>query len=640
MVKADWLDKVEKELETAKKEGLISESVIALVSELRIHQSELETQNEELIQSQEELSDLYHKYHELFDDAPVGYFTLDEHGIINDVNIKGAELLQLKKNQIIERGIGHLIPKNYQNLYYTALSAAVDSKQNQKLEIELKKGKKLFNAQMEIMPLFNRDDEKYRIIATDITERKNSEKALKESEDKYRSFFESSLDATLLTIPDGHILDANPAAEKLFGYSKDEICDLGRAGIVDPDDSRLINLVEERKHKGRARGKLNFIRKDGTKFIGEISSVTFKDRNGNERSNMEIRDISKREKAEKALKESEERFRTVADFTYDWEYWVDPEGNFIYVSPSCERVTGYTPEEFMEDPFLLEKITNPQDSEQFLNHIHKEMLSENPSDDIRFSITTKNGELKWIRHGCQPLYNDKGEFLGRRAGNRDSTKLKLAEDKILASLKEKETLLQEIHHRVKNNMQIIASLLRLQEASLEDEDMLNVLKEIEGRVRSMAMVHENLYGSTSLSDINFKEYTTGLISDIFYSNGIKIDDINTRLELEDINLNIETAIPLGLIINEIVTNSIKYAFPQGKGEIKVTLSKYNDKCMLIISDNGIGVPENLDIEKTDTLGLKLVNRLTNQIDGQIKLDRTHGTKYQITFKEIDYHQRI
>ncbi len=208
------------------------------------------------------------------------------------------------------------------------------------------------------------------------------------------------------------------------------------------------------------------------------------------------------------------------------------------------------------------------------------------------------------------------------------------EDKISESLGEKEILLKEIHHRVKNNLMIISSLLNLQSRYLKDDESREIFKESQNRAQSMALIHQRLYESTDLKNIGFKEYITTLANDL-YRNYVK-DPSRVRLKLgiEDVNIDINVAIPLGLILNELITNSMKYAFPPGeKGTITVDFSKKENKFFLKVSDDGIGFPEDLDYEKTDSLGLQLVTSLTNQIDGELELDRTKGTSFKITFAE-------
>ena len=177
----------------------------------------------------------------------------------------------------------------------------------------------------------------------------------------------------------------------------------------------------------------------------------------------------------------------------------------------------------------------------------------------------------------------------------DITKRKNAEKLVLASLKEKEVLLKEIHHRVKNNMQIISSLLSLQRGCVEGEETINVLRDSQGRVRSMAIIHENLYQSPTLSNINFKKYIKELVKVILRAE-YGYQGIEIRLEVDDIRLDIDTAIPCGLIINELVTNSVKYAFPQDKGTITIKF-EYLEAYELTIADDGTGLPQDFDLKK-------------------------------------------
>ena len=200
--------------------------------------------------------------------------------------------------------------------------------------------------------------------------------------------------------------------------------------------------------------------------------------------------------------------------------------------------------------------------------------------------------------------------------------------------KEKEVLLREIHHRVKNNMQVISSLLKLQSGSIEDKRAVDMLKESQDRIRSMALVHEKLYESKDLTNIDFDEYIKYLVQILFRSYEINREKIRLKLNIEKIELNIEKAIPCGLIVNELLLNCLKHAFTDGgEGEIEVSLLFINgNEVELAVSDNGVGIPEEMDLKNSGSLGLKLVNILTDQINAKLDLDRSKGTKFQIRFK--------
>ena len=213
---------------------------------------------------------------------------------------------------------------------------------------------------------------------------------------------------------------------------------------------------------------------------------------------------------------------------------------------------------------------------------------------------------------------------------------KITEKKLYDQVKEKEVLLKEIHHRVKNNLQIISSLLGLQSQYINDKNMLSVFKESQARIRSMALVHENLYQSQDLAHINLGKYIIKLVSDLYHTYNINYRVINIKTDLQDIFLNIEYAIPCGLIINELVSNSLKYAFPdtfQGDCYISIILKEIDDKIEIVVQDNGVGFPQNIDLHNTPSLGLHLVSILAEeQLDGRVVLEKGTGTKFTIDFQ--------
>jgi PAS domain S-box-containing protein len=206
-----------------------------------------------------------------------------------------------------------------------------------------------------------------------------------------------------------------------------------------------------------------------------------------------------------------------------------------------------------------------------------------------------------------------------------------AEEDLTRSLKEKEILLGEIHHRVKNNIQIMSSLLRLQTADLKDAAWQERLQEYQNRIRSMALIHEKLYRTQDFSRIDFKEYTQNLVRHLIQSYGLDTQSIRLDLELENVYLDIDKAVPLGLIINELVTNAIKYAFPGNRmGEIRVALrSLEGGRFSLTVADTGIGLPAELDLLRPETLGLQLVHDLTAQLGGELEIEGIAGTTVRL-----------
>ena len=215
---------------------------------------------------------------------------------------------------------------------------------------------------------------------------------------------------------------------------------------------------------------------------------------------------------------------------------------------------------------------------------------------------------------------------------------KQAEEALRGSLREKEVLLREIHHRVKNNMQVISSLMNLQARHIKDPSVLEMFKASQRRIRSMALVHEKLYVSKDLSSIDFSQYLQSLCLHLFHFHQVDPNIINLKMDMENILLNINTAIPCGLIVNELVSNALKHAFPDGKGgELSLGLHRGDkNKIFVTVSDNGVGFPEGLNFHETNTLGMQIVTMLVEQLDGQIELSRNGGSSFKIVFEEIRY----
>ena len=212
-----------------------------------------------------------------------------------------------------------------------------------------------------------------------------------------------------------------------------------------------------------------------------------------------------------------------------------------------------------------------------------------------------------------------------------------------SSLQEKELLLREIHHRVKNNLQVISSLLSLQSRTSKDEQAIEMAKESQNRIKVMALIHEKLYRSKDFANVEFNDYIKNLANDLFASYRVSASRISLKLEIEDLSLGIDTAIPTGLIINELVTNCLKYAFSKDSdGEIRISLRSLNDgQNELIVSDNGVGIPETLDIKNAESLGLRMITNLTERsLHGNVSINRNNGTEFKIIFKEKEYKDRL
>jgi len=350
-------------------------------------------------------------------------------------------------------------------------------------------------------------------------------------------------------------------------------------------------------------------------------------------------DITERKLMEDSLRASEGRFRLLAEQASDiiYRYRFTPTPGFEYVSPAATLITGYTPEEHYADPYLGLKLVHPDDRQLL------ETFVQSPSsvgDPIILRWRRKDGTLIWTEQRNVPIYDEKGNLVAIEGVAREITKRQQMEEQIRASLKEKEILLREIHHRVKNNLQIISSLLDLQSDYIRDPQDLELFKESLNRVKSMALIHEKLYQSSNLAKIDFAEYVQNLTAHLFDSYSPNSWAVDLEVDIDKIFLDISTAIPCGLIVNELVSNSLKYAFPSGReGKIRIELRSEESKgdargrprFALRVSDNGVGFPKDLDFRNTPSLGLQLVVSLTQQLNGTIELDRSRGTAFTVTF---------
>ncbi|MDA3950489.1 MAG: PAS domain S-box protein [Spirochaeta sp.] len=330
------------------------------------------------------------------------------------------------------------------------------------------------------------------------------------------------------------------------------------------------------------------------------------------------------------LQQSEERFRIVADYTADWEYWILPDGALQYVSPSIEEITGYEAEAFTTGREILETLIHPDDREAMAPHLSPKngSIPASSMEVLNVRIVTKAGETRWIGHHSRTVYIGEGTFAGRRASNRDITaeiRLKADQETLLD---EKETLMRELNHRVKNNLAMITSLVNLKEASLDETVDLS---DIAHQIDTIRVVHETFYKTSRVSRIDIREYLVELLESAFSFQNVpvRIDEAVTVSELPT-----RIAIPLGLITNEVATNAMKYSFVSGEPAVFTVAVDHDDDrtvCTVTLTHSGAPFPEDIGFDHPETLGLRLIKELTDQIDGTVELTRRPSPRFTIRF---------
>ena len=334
-----------------------------------------------------------------------------------------------------------------------------------------------------------------------------------------------------------------------------------------------------------------------------------------------IMDITERKQAEIEREQYFKFFTTSSDL----KCIADTNGYFKKINPACWQTLGYSEEELVAKPFI--EFVHPDDRQSTLDEQARQ-LQTTFSLDFENRYLCKDGSVRWLSWRA---YYNKDEGLVY-ATARDITERKQVEEQIRQSLREKETLIKEVHHRVKNNLAVVSSLLSLQAKQIKDDSLKEMFEDSQQRIKSIALVHEKLYRSKDLSRIDFRDYITTIVGELRSSYWRAGGEIGVNISADDICLDIDTAIPCGLIINELVTNSLKYAFPGSRsGELGVSLAKFDTLYTLMVKDNGIGLPAGFDHTRTGTLGLQLVEALTRQLRGTLEIKSVAGTEAVVTF---------
>jgi len=463
----------------------------------------------------------------------------------------------------------------------------------------------------------------------DNTERKIAEESQIESEMRYRRLFETAQDGILMLDADtGQIVEVNPFLIKLLGFSREQF--LGKKiweiGLFKDIIANKDNFQELQREEYIRYEDLPLETADGRKIAVEFLSNVY-EVNNTKVIQCNIRDINKRKLVEEALSQKNKELDGYFTNTLDLLFIADKDGHFRRLNREWELALGYSPAELEGKQFL--DFVHPDDTEASLN-----AMSELSQGKIVLQFTNRyrhrSGSYRWIEWRLFPA----GDLI--YASARDVTEREMMTELVERSLAEKETLLKEIHHRVKNNLQIITSILNLQIRKTTDLPTIEALKDSQNRVRSMALIHEHLYRDKDLSHINLGNYLRSLGSGLFDTYEAANHDIRFDLNILDIFLDINTSIPLGLISNELITNSLKYAFVGKKsGKITVSASENPTTLTFIVADDGVGMPPHITLKKQKSLGLRLVNSLTRQLHGIMTIDRSNGTKFVFSIPKTD-----
>lgn len=414
----------------------------------------------------------------------------------------------------------------------------------------------------------------------------------------------------------------------------------GFTELVHPDDLERLHEASRRLRDSDSDDTVRFVAADGSVSWHRVRGFAIRDASGEPyRIAGFAVNIDAQRAAEQALRDSEARYRSVILAMSDGIVVHGVGGEIIQTNPSAERMLGLSHDQLVGRTSLDPRWhTIREDGSPFPGEEHPgwvTLRTGEPQTGVIMGVHEPNGTLRWLMVNSRRV-TDPGEegTYSVVASFADITERRAAEERIAASLREKEVLLKEIHHRVKNNLQIISSLLYLQSIQVDEPRLAALFKESQGRVASMALVHEMLYESPDLSRISFAKYIRQLGTSLGHSFGLIPSRVSLEVEAADFVLGIDTAIPCGLLLNEILTNSMKHAYPEGRsGCIRIELGLAGDgRCRLVASDDGVGMPADFDDRRSSSLGATLIERLVAQIGGSMRRTNANpGTSYLIEF---------
>lgn len=472
------------------------------------------------------------------------------------------------------------------------------------------------------------------VIVNDITEKYNYEQDLLKANSLLEALISNSPIGLVTVNHDGKIEELwNPKAEEIFGWKRENV--LGKQ-LPYVQQSKFNEF--QKNLKLGFEGKQSFIteiervKKNGeTVYLKEFVTPLFDDEGNVQKLMLLIEDITEKKKVEYALVGSEQKYRNLVEASHDLVWRIDPDGNFNFINNASESILGYAPVELIGKPFM--PYINPSKAGDTIE-IHKNVLDGDVYESFPLEMVNSDGELRHLSATAYPIIDDSGEIVGCSGTATDITHIKTYQSQLEDSLAEKEILIKEIHHRVKNNLAVISGLFELQSMHVEDVETLTILQESQSRIKSIATIHEKLYQNHVFSSIEIKNYLEDIILDIADTYQRYGKEIEINIDGDEISLNVNQAVPFGILANELIINAYKYAFKkQVKGEITLMLESIDNTLKFSVKDNGIGLPEDFDIDKLTSLGMTLVRTLASQLEAKFDWNSkpSEGTIFTVTF---------
>ncbi|AFM26200.1 PAS domain-containing sensor histidine kinase [Desulfomonile tiedjei] len=593
-----------------------------------IMQSQLRNLNDQLRQAEE-------KYRLIFENAPIGVIHFDHHGAVTACNSNFAHVIGASREDVIRLNLFADLKDRHAIAAIRKTLSGEDSHYEDYYTSVL--GNKTSAIKCEFAPMVSQDGSVVGGIGLleDVTERKRAEEALRESEERHRRVFENIQDVYMETLLNGTVVEVSPSVETVLGFSREELVGSSILSIYHVPEERQLLIAKLSEDGAVSDHELSLKCKDGRVTQCSTNARLIHD----ESTDCwhicgVIRDISERKRTEDILRATFQRFYTMLSGLHSGVLLVSEEGKIEFANQAfCDMfdlddvpsgLHGLSPSEMIQK--IRDSYAPPAEA---VARIQEIVAQQRP---VKAEEVAMSDGRTYLRDFV-PIFID-GNRYGQLWHHQDITERKKAEDQIKASLIEKEVLLRELHHRVKNNFQMIAGLLILQADHIADEDHRASLREAEARVLAMARVHEKLYQSDDLGKIRMDEYLSELAEDLIGFQSDEDTRIALTTKMQPVVFDIDNAIPCGLILTELVTNALKHAFPKGgEGVIEITLRRISgNEYQLVVRDDGVGFPENYTVEKSVSLGLKLVQAFAKRFRGEITLEGCRGAEVRIDLK--------
>ena len=579
------------------------------------------------------------RYRFLFDNNPNPLMIVDDSGSnqIVDVNKAATELYGYTKEEFKEMSTFDLRSKEDESEHGNTKDGLDDEgngkNKSRRIQHLKKNGEQIIvDAHSKRISLGGKKNKLMLLI--DITEKAMYEQELLNTNTLLKTLINSA-PIGVVTVDTNGIVDNvwNTEAENIFGWTKEEASGKFLPYAVNENKVEAQNYLRKVKENGKTElVTIERQTKKGNKIVLREYLTPLKDNEGKvSKVMLLIEDITNTIKVERALVDSEQKYRNLVEASHDLVWRIDVEKNFNFINNASSSILGYAPSELIGKPFI--SFVSPSKKEE-LAAVHQKVIEGEVFENFPIEMVTVEGEIRHLTGTAYPILDDNGKIVGCSGTATDITYLKNYQSQLEESLAEKEILIKEIHHRVKNNLAVISGLFALQAMHIDDEETLTILHESQSRIKSIAAIHEKLYQSHVFSSIEMKSYLSDFVLEIAETHERKDRNIVIEVTGEEVSLNVNQAVPFGILVNELIINAHKYAFEgRQSGKIKLNLALNGEELIFTIRDNGVGLPSNFDILELSSLGMTLIRTLAEQLNATLDWETKEGegVEFRISF---------